>query len=74
MIHKLINKLQKEGKIRKQKAGIIQVEALLKDAMSDLKEAKVIAQLAQKGNLYAGIRSNAKSRQSASAFKWLYSR
>ena len=48
MIHKLINKLQKEGKIRKQKAGIIQVEALLKDAMSDLKEAKVIAQLAER--------------------------
>lgn len=48
MIHKLINKLQKEGKIRKQKAGIIQVEALLKDAMSDLKEATVIAQLAER--------------------------
>lgn len=48
MIDKLINKLQKEGKIRKQKAGIIQVEALLKDAMSDLREAKSISQLAER--------------------------
>lgn len=48
MIDKLINKLQKEGRIRKQKAGIIQVEALLKDAMSDLKEAKRIARLAER--------------------------
>lgn len=48
MIDKLINKLQKEGKIRKQKTGIIQIEALLRDAVSDLKEAKSISHLAER--------------------------
>lgn len=48
MIDKLINKMQREGKIRKQKAGIIQVEALLRDAMSDLREARKITHLAER--------------------------
>lgn len=48
MIDKIINKLQKEGKIRKQKAGITQIEGLLKDALLDLKEAKRIAQFAER--------------------------
>jgi hypothetical protein len=30
---KLISRLEREGKIRKQKAGFVQVEALLKDAI-----------------------------------------
>ena len=33
MTDKLIKKLEKEGKIKKQKAGFIQVEALLKQAI-----------------------------------------
>ena len=48
MIDKLINKLQKQGRIRKQKAGIIQIEELLKDALRDLKEAKIVANLAER--------------------------
>lgn len=48
MIDKLIQKLHTEGKLRKQKAGITQVEDLLKDALLDLKEAKEITQFAQR--------------------------
>ena len=48
MIDKFINKLQKQGRIRKQKAGIIQIEELLKDALRDLKEAKIVAHLAER--------------------------
>ena len=43
MPDKLIQRLIKEGKIRKQKVGLVQIEALLKEAMSDLKEASKIA-------------------------------
>lgn len=48
MIEKLINKLEIEGKIRKQKAGIIQIEALLKQAILDMREAKKISHLAER--------------------------
>lgn len=48
MINKTISKLEKEGKIRKQKAGIVQIEALLKEAILDLKEAKKITHLAER--------------------------
>ena len=48
MLDKTIVKLEKEGKIRKQKAGIVQVEALLKEAILDLGEAKKITQLASR--------------------------
>lgn len=41
-----IARLEKEGKLRKQKAGIVQVEALLKEAILDLSEAKKIVHLA----------------------------
>jgi hypothetical protein len=43
---KLIKKLEKSGKIRKQKAGFVQIEALLKEAILDLEEAKRIVNLA----------------------------
>lgn len=42
MIKKLIDRLVKEGKLRRQKAGITQVEALLKQAILDLQEAQKI--------------------------------
>lgn len=48
MLNKTIVKLEKEGKIRKQKTGIVQVEALLKEAILDLGEAKKITQLASR--------------------------
>lgn len=48
MLEKLITRLENEGKLKKQGAGIVQVEALLKDAMLDLEEAKKISHLAQR--------------------------
>lgn len=46
MPDKTIVRLEKEGRLRKQKAGIAQVEALLKEAILDLSEAKKITHLA----------------------------
>jgi uncharacterized protein (UPF0332 family) len=48
MLNKLISRLEKEGKIRKQKAGFVQVEALLKQAILDLKEADKIVAIAER--------------------------
>lgn len=48
MLSKLIKKLETEGKIRKQKAGFVQIEALLKEAILDLKEAEKIVHLAER--------------------------
>jgi hypothetical protein len=45
---KLIKKLEKSGKIRKQKAGFVQIEALLKEAILDLEEAKRIVNLGER--------------------------
>lgn len=42
MFEKLINKLVQEGRLKKQKAGFIQVEALLREAALDLEEANKI--------------------------------
>lgn len=46
MLDKLIQKLERQGKIRKQNVGIVQIEALLKEAILDLKEAKKISNIA----------------------------
>jgi len=59
MIDKLINKLLKEGKIKKQKVGIIQIEELLKDALLDLKEAKRIVQFAERATYIQSYVANA---------------
>ena len=48
MLDKLIKKFEKAGRIRKQKAGIVQVESLLKEAILDLEEAKRIVNLAER--------------------------
>lgn len=48
MLDRLIQRLEKQGKIKRQKAGIVQVEALIQEAMLDLKEAKKIAHIAQR--------------------------
>ncbi len=44
----LVEKLIKNGKIRKQPAGIVQVEALLRQAMMDLSEARKISHIAER--------------------------
>jgi len=48
VLEKLIGRLEKSGKIRRQKAGFVQIEALLKEATLDLEEAKKIAHLAER--------------------------
>ena len=48
MLDKLIKRFEEAGKIRKQKAGIVQIEALLKEAILDLEEAKRIVNLAER--------------------------
>jgi uncharacterized protein (UPF0332 family) len=45
---KLINRLQKEGKLRKIPAGFTQVEALLREAILDLEEAKKTFKIAER--------------------------
>jgi hypothetical protein len=42
VVEKLIKRLENSGKIRRQKAGFVQIEALLKEAILDLEEAKKI--------------------------------
>jgi uncharacterized protein (UPF0332 family) len=48
VLSKLLKKLETEGKIRKQKAGFVQIEALLKEAILDLKETEKILHLAER--------------------------
>jgi hypothetical protein len=36
MLDRMIKRFEKAGKVRKQKAGIVQIEALLKEAILDL--------------------------------------
>lgn len=48
MPDRLIRRLEREGKIRRQEAGYVQVEALLKDAILDLEEAKRIQSIAER--------------------------
>lgn len=48
MLNNFIEKLENQGKIRKQKAGLIQVEALLKEALLDLEEAGKVQDLADR--------------------------
>jgi len=45
---KLIKRLEREGKVRKQKAGLVQVEALLKEAVLDLEEANRISSVGER--------------------------
>jgi uncharacterized protein (UPF0332 family) len=48
MTSDLINKFLREGRLRKQEAGFVQIESLLKEAIADLKEAKKIASIAER--------------------------
>jgi len=48
LTQQLIKRLEQEGKLKKQKAGIVQIEALLKESMLDLKEAKQIVDIADR--------------------------
>jgi len=48
MPDKLIERLIKEGKIKKQKAGFVQIESLLRASIADLEEARTISHLAER--------------------------
>src|SRR4030066_1186187 len=48
MRDKLIKRFETAGRIRKKKAGIVQIEALLKEAILDLEEAEKILHLAER--------------------------
>ena len=48
MLSKLIKRLEAAGKIRKQKAGFVQMEALLREAILDLEDADKILHLAER--------------------------
>jgi uncharacterized protein (UPF0332 family) len=48
MPDKIIARLEKQGKLKKQKRGFVQIEALLKESALDLKEAKKIVHLAER--------------------------
>lgn len=48
MLDKLIKRLEKEGRLQKQKVGFVQVEALLKQATFDLAEAQKIIHIAER--------------------------
>lgn len=69
MLDKTIVKLEKEGKIRKQKAGIVQVEALLKEAILDLGEAKKIIQLASRATYLLAYMAMLKAGRALLLFK-----
>lgn len=61
MADEIINRLEREGKIAKQKAGIIQVEALLKEAIIDLGEAKKTLHLADRATYILAYNAMLKS-------------
>jgi len=46
MSEEVIKRLEKQGKLKKQKAGFVQIEGLLKTSLSDLHEAKVTVAVA----------------------------
>jgi uncharacterized protein (UPF0332 family) len=48
MVDDLAKKLEKEGKLAAQKAGIVQIEALLKESIIDLEESKKTLHIADR--------------------------
>ena len=48
MPQNLIKRLEQEGKLKKQKSGIVQIEALLRESILDLREAKQIVHIADR--------------------------
>ena len=48
MLEKPTKRLEREGKIRRQKAGVVQVEALLREAILDLEETKRVVHVAER--------------------------
>ena len=69
MFDKLIQKLKKQGKIKKQKAGIVQIEALLKEAILDFREAKKISHIAERATYLLAYMAMLKAGRALLLFK-----
>ena len=67
MIDDLAKKLEKEGRLAPQKAGIVQIEALLKESIIDLEESKKTLHIADRATYIMAYTS----RQSASSLERL---
>ena len=61
MTDELIKRLEREGKIARQVAGIVQVEALLKEAIIDLDQAKKTLHLADRATYILAYNAMLKS-------------
>lgn len=66
---KLIRKLEREGKIKKQIAGLVQIEALLREAVKDLDEAKNIAHIATRATYLLAYNAMLKAGRALLLFK-----
>lgn len=65
----IIAKLEKQGRLRKQKRGLVQIEALLKEAILDLKEAKKIVNLAERATYLLAYTAMLKAGRALLLFK-----
>ena len=65
----LFAKLLKQGRLKKQKAGIVQIEALLKQAMIDLAEAKKISHIAERATYLLAYMAMLKAGRALLLFK-----
>ena len=68
-VDKLIRKLEREGKIRKQTAGLFQIEALLRESMKDLDEAKSIVHIATRATYLLAYNAMLKAGRALLLFK-----
>ncbi len=66
---KLIQKFEREGKIRKQTAGLVQIEALLRESMKDLDEAKNIIHIATRATYLLAYNAMLKAGRALLLFK-----
>ena len=69
MSDQLIKKLEKEGRLRKQKAGFVQIEALLRQAILDLSEAEKISALAERATYLLAYMAMLKAGRALLLFK-----
>jgi len=66
---RLIRRLEREGKIRKQGAGLVQIESLLREALKDLDEAKNIAHIATRATYLLAYNAMLKAGRALLLFK-----
>lgn len=69
---KLIRKLEREGKIRKQTAGLVQIEALLRESMKDL-ESQKYSPYSHASNIFARLQRDAESGKIPAVFQRVHS-